>query len=496
MRLAGLLGLEQEGPRPYFRAYWNGKGAVDVTAGGWAPGVHGWRGARDFGSGSGAAAGRAVGPPFHLPTAGAFRSKYLEQVGAAPDRRRTGGGAAPSRPPAWSGRRRTCWRSCGGWVPARTRWRLASTPSTRESCASLPRRSICWRRRASLHPRLRHLPLPGPRCPPGGTDRVRGPADGRLRPDRHPGARTAPRQLVGLPDGRLLVRHRRGLESALGGQPAEAEALLERVDGERTAAAVVTYPDARRARGCSRRSRATWCAPVGTRRRGRAGPAPGVVVLASGSGGAALAERLRAERRARGAQGRVAPGEGEGTAGVARSLEGAALVVAALEEVAYRRLFALEQSCLERGVPVLFVTADPDGVRVGPAVLPGGATPCLECSLVAALAAVRLPRKETLEAGARLATGTLEPARAHGDVGARVAREVTALLGGTGRDPEPRCLGELVLLRPEGPLGPLRVPAQEELSRVRRRRAEPGRRRARAGGHPAGRAPPRPAGGA
>jgi tryptophan halogenase len=293
---------------------------------------------------------------------------------------------------------------------------------------------------------------------------------GILRPDDVP-VRDRAAQLVELGDGRLLVRHRAGLSLLSGVSRSEAEALLERVDGERTAAAAVDgAPDPRRARGLLA---ALAGDVVRTGREDPPGPsetarAPVLVVLASGGGGVALAERLAATVAPGARLVELAPTEGEGgddteaSAGLARALEGAALVVAALEAVPYRRLFALEQSCLERDVPVLFVTADPDGVRVGPAVLPGGATPCLACSLLAALAAAGLPRKETLEAGARLATGTLEPERAHGDVGARVAREVAALLGGTGRDPEPRCLGELVLLRPEGPLGPLRVPAHED----------------------------------
>lgn len=87
-RLGRLLGLEQEGRRPYFRAYWNGKGAISVAAGGWAGGVHGWRGPA-------AEAGEPLlaGPSilhYHLPTAQAFRSKYLlargEEAAEAPER--------------------------------------------------------------------------------------------------------------------------------------------------------------------------------------------------------------------------------------------------------------------------------------------------------------------------------------------------------------------------------------------------------------------------
>lgn len=73
-RLARHLAMEQGDRRPYFRAYWNGKSAVAVTAGERAAGVHGWHvpGAPD--------PPLLAGPSilhFHLPTVEAFRRKYL-----------------------------------------------------------------------------------------------------------------------------------------------------------------------------------------------------------------------------------------------------------------------------------------------------------------------------------------------------------------------------------------------------------------------------------
>jgi hypothetical protein len=80
-KLVALLGLEQDGPRPYFRAYWNGKSAVAVAAGTGASGVHAWEAEGAVGSaGQGVRSGLLAGPAVlhvHLPTADSFRVKYL-----------------------------------------------------------------------------------------------------------------------------------------------------------------------------------------------------------------------------------------------------------------------------------------------------------------------------------------------------------------------------------------------------------------------------------
>lgn len=87
-RLARYLGMEQEGARPYFRAYWNGKGAVSVPAGGWAAGVHGWR-SPGAGEGEGSRGETIVAGPsilhYHLPTPAAFRAKYRSAAGGRED---------------------------------------------------------------------------------------------------------------------------------------------------------------------------------------------------------------------------------------------------------------------------------------------------------------------------------------------------------------------------------------------------------------------------
>lgn len=80
-RLERHLKMSQGDPRPYFRAYHNGKSAVAVAAAGAAGGVHGWElrpGAR---GGSAFLAGPSI-LHFHLPTAESFRRAYRAKAEA------------------------------------------------------------------------------------------------------------------------------------------------------------------------------------------------------------------------------------------------------------------------------------------------------------------------------------------------------------------------------------------------------------------------------
>ncbi len=89
-KLVTLLGMAQDGPRPYFRAYWNGKAAVAVAAAAGASGVHGWRKVGTAGAAVAAGAGLLAGPSIlhvHLPTAAAFRAKYLRVAEGREERR-------------------------------------------------------------------------------------------------------------------------------------------------------------------------------------------------------------------------------------------------------------------------------------------------------------------------------------------------------------------------------------------------------------------------
>jgi 2OG-Fe(II) oxygenase superfamily/Glycosyl transferase family 2 len=80
-RLLACLGREQDGDRPYFHGYHNGKSAVAVAAAEAAGGVHGWRLRTPM-----AGASRFLAGPFilHLrfPAAAAFRAKYRAMAAA------------------------------------------------------------------------------------------------------------------------------------------------------------------------------------------------------------------------------------------------------------------------------------------------------------------------------------------------------------------------------------------------------------------------------
>ena len=234
-------------------------------------------------------------------------------------------------------------------------------------------------------------------------------------PERDPAA-----QLVELPDRRLLVRHRAGLSLLAGVGRREVDELLAEVDGRRTVAQIArTTPDPARATALLR----SFAGEL-VRVRSAGSPDPGtapdagavieppaadlrLAVLVSGAGGAALAEEVgrrpgpRVEVRA------VPPEEGPED-GLDRALDDlpAAVdrLVVALEGASYGRLLALQDSSLRRGFSPLFVTFDPDGVRVGPIVQADGRTACLGCSLLAALAPAGLGAGETLAAAAALRT--------------------------------------------------------------------------------------------
>src|SRR5436305_10216607 len=223
-------------------------------------------------------------------------------------------------------------------------------------------------------------------------------------------------QAIALPDGRLLVRHAGGA-SLLGGIRAEdLGRVLEEVDGARTAAEV--------AAACTERDPALPAETVlrllavlegemvhgGGRRQ--APPLPrteGIPVLAVGGG--PLARRIaRALRDMDGVEVRRLGRRGFAAAG----LEGIALVVCALERTAYREVLAVQAACLAAGVPALFVTADPDGLRVGPTAVPG-VGPCFACAQLAAFRFLRLAPATALAAVADLRAGAADaagPARA------------------------------------------------------------------------------------
>lgn len=269
-------------------------------------------------------------------------------------------------------------------------------------------------------------------------------------------------QLVELPDGRLLVRHRSGLSLLANVGRSEVGSLLERVDGGRTVAEIVeAAPDRERARRLlgALAGEVIHVPPSAPTEPGDPEVPRRLAVVVSGRGGAELAGRLHpAALEVEAVE--LPPGEdgGADASALEPALGGVGLVVVALEGAPYRRLLALQRLCLERGVAVLFVAADPDGTRVGPAVLSGA--PCLECSLLAALSPAGLPAGDTVDLAAGLVTGRLDAAR----LVPVVAREVTALLATSSSAIEPQCLGAVQLVTPGGRVKRLPVPSREDCS--------------------------------
>lgn len=76
-------------------------------------------------------------------------------------------------------------------------------------------------------------------------------------------------------------------------------------------------------------------------------------------------------------------------------ISGARLVICALENVPLSRLIQINRACLAAKVPCLFVTADAQGVTLGPLVI-AGKTPCFECSRLRLIFG-RQPGDNTLE---------------------------------------------------------------------------------------------------
>jgi len=240
-------------------------------------------------------------------------------------------------------------------------------------------------------------------------------------------------QAIALPDGRLLVRHSGGV-SLLGGLSiADLEHVLDQVDGQRTAAEVAAACADLDAQALLRLLTALdgeMVHPVQSPPKPEEKDLP-VLVIEGGE----LALRIERELESGGAAVR--------RAFPAADLTDTALVVCALEEVPYGEIFAVQSACLKAEVPALFVTADPDGLRVGPAAVPG-VGPCFGCAQLAAFGFTRVEPSAGLAAFAALRAGTADETQR--EWGAEtVAAEVREVLrpGGT-----PSLAGALLLLPP------------------------------------------------
>lgn len=275
-------------------------------------------------------------------------------------------------------------------------------------------------------------------------------------PRRDPAA-----QAVALPDGRLLLRHRGGV-SVLGGVALEdLRRVLAEVDGRRTAGEIAAAlageyereqvlrlldylagelllpAEAREAPGPRAESTEALVAPIAI-----LGGGPAARRLASRLALAGLSNiSLVTAAKAPGGS-RRGPGPGSPAEVPAR---GTALAIAALENAPYRKLFAFQAACRAAGVPALFLTADPDGVRLGPVALPD-AGPCLACVHLAGLGGLGLAPADLLAAVGELRTGRLRGPAADRALAA-LAAEARALLDPEG---EPSLLAEILLFPPDG----------------------------------------------
>lgn len=235
--------------------------------------------------------------------------------------------------------------------------------------------------------------------------------------DRDPAAQVSP-----LPDGRVLARHAAGITVLRGVAEEDLQRVLGLADGTRTVAEICAAladeydPEAVRQLLASLAGDLLRLAPA-------AEPAslPRVFLAADKETGGRLGLDLTPD------------------------LAEAKLAVAVLAETSYRDLLDLQARWLAAGVPSLFVTADPDGVRVGPLTVPG-ASPCFACAQLAAFASLRLSPADTLAAAASFRTGRLE-----GSVLDRTA----ALLAGEIRAfldlrSTPELLSQILQIQPSG----------------------------------------------
>lgn len=118
----------------------------------------------------------------------------------------------------------------------------------------------------------------------------------------------------------------------------------------------------------------------------------------------------------------------------------ATVVVVWLEGSSYTELFELERGCLEAGAASLFVTCDPDGLRIGPLTL-AGVSPCLVCAQLAGLRVLGLPGPDLATAAAGFHTLPLENEADFVLATGVVKTELAALASPAG---EPGLLGEVV----------------------------------------------------
>lgn len=243
-----------------------------------------------------------------------------------------------------------------------------------------------------------------------------------LSPDivlcRRPGAQAVP-----LPDGRHLIRHAGGLSVLGGAAGAYLPRLLELVDGERSLGEIAEalageMPPAEVA-NLARSVLGELLEPAEPARPDHPAPRPEIPLFAT----VGTAERLAALLREAGLEADFRPRGDEEAAALGAETP---FVLIAREAAPYGTLLSLQEAVLARGVPSLVLTADPDGLRLGPLTVPG-ASPCLACALLAAHRPLGLADRDVLAVAGGFRALSFSP-----DLLARaapvLAEEIAALL--------------------------------------------------------------------
>ena len=261
-----------------------------------------------------------------------------------------------------------------------------------------------------------------------------------------------PAQVAALPDGRVLTRGPSGVSLLGGVDLVDLQGVLDRIDGRRSAgeicADVADEYEVEEVLDLLRHTDGSLVA-VGepaedpkTPADREAGPrldAPSrALVLGDGVAGRRLADLLAAPRLA-------GPPAAEGL----DRLRGLDLVVCALEDTAYGTLFDIQQACRRAAVVSLFVTVDPDGVRLGPSVVPGTG-PCFGCAQGPSFRIPGLAIADLVAAVGGFRTGRIDATRFE-PAAREAAREARAILRARGAPATPPALlGSVLLLSREG----------------------------------------------
>ena len=229
-------------------------------------------------------------------------------------------------------------------------------------------------------------------------------------------------QFLSLPDGRLLTRHAGGITVLHGITEEDLRRVLDLADGTRTAAKICETLAEEYDPEAVQRLLATLTGDL-LRIVRVSEAAPRVFLVASEAARQRFAASLD----------------------LTSDLSVAGLAVAALGETSYRDLLDLQARWLAAGVPSLFVTADPDGLRIGPLTIPG-TSPCLACAQLAAFGVLGLSAGDTLAAAARFRTEPLDEAALE-RAAAIVAGEARALFDSNG---SPELLFQILQILPSG----------------------------------------------